>query len=60
MERGSRDHHVLLKCCDIKTDCDATVLGSFLINTWEGAVLLAKVEKNDIPYKNSKKSCSRN
>jgi hypothetical protein len=30
-------------------DCDATVLASLLINTWEGAVLRAKVEKNGTP-----------
>jgi hypothetical protein len=34
---------------EIRVDCDATVLASFLINTWEGAVLRAKVEKNDTP-----------
>ena len=67
MERRSRDDHVLLNCCDTKTDgtgriaarpirvdVDATVLASFLIKAWEGAVLRAKVEKNGTPSKNSK------
>ena len=35
---------------DIPTDCDATVLASFLINAWEGAILRAKVEKNGTPF----------
>ena len=39
---------------EIRVDCDATVLASLLINTWEGAVLRAKVEKNSTPSKNSK------
>ena len=51
---------MLLKCCDTKTDgtgrivawrirvdCYTIVLASFLINTWEGAVLRA--EKNGTP-----------
>ena len=32
---------------EIRVNCDATVLASFLINTWEGAVLRA--EKNGTP-----------
>ena len=52
MERGSRG--------EIRVDLDATVLASFLINAWEGAVLRAKAEKTSTPSKNSKKSCSRN
>jgi TetR/AcrR family transcriptional regulator, transcriptional repressor for nem operon len=36
---------------EIQTDCDATVLASFLINAWEGAVLRAKVEKNGTSFK---------
>jgi TetR/AcrR family transcriptional repressor of nem operon len=35
---------------EIPTDCDATVLASFLINAWEGAILRAKVEKNGTPF----------
>ena len=35
---------------EISADCDASVLASFLINAWEGAVLRAKVEKNGIPF----------
>ena len=35
---------------EIPADCDASVLASFLINAWEGAVLRAKVEKNGIPF----------
>jgi hypothetical protein len=38
MERGSRE---------IRVDCYTIVLASFLINTWEGAVLRA--EKNGTP-----------
>ncbi len=35
---------------EIRADCDAAVLASFLINAWEGAVLRAKVEKNGTPF----------
>ena len=35
---------------DIPTGYDATVLASFLINAWEGAILRAKVEKNGSPF----------
>ena len=35
---------------EIRADCDATVLASFLINAWEGAVLRAKVEKKGTPF----------
>ena len=35
---------------EIPADYDASVLASFLINAWEGAVLRAKVEKNGIPF----------
>lgn len=34
----------------LRVDCDATVLASFLINAWEGAVLRAKVVKNGAPF----------
>jgi hypothetical protein len=33
---------------EICVDCDAIVLGSFRINTWEGAVLRA--DKNSTPF----------
>jgi TetR/AcrR family transcriptional repressor of nem operon len=35
---------------DIRADCDAAVLASFLVNAWEGAVLRAKVVKNGGPF----------
>ena len=35
---------------DIRADCDAGVLAAFLINSWEGAVLRAKVDKNAAPF----------
>ena len=34
----------------LRVDCDATMLASFLINAWEGAVLRAKVVKNGAPF----------
>jgi TetR/AcrR family transcriptional repressor of nem operon len=34
---------------ELRADCDAEVLSSFLINAWEGAVLRAKVTKNGAP-----------
>jgi hypothetical protein len=61
MERGSRDDTCCSNAAisrptvrdgqrqgEIRVDCDATVLASFLINTWEGAVLLAK--NNGTPF----------
>jgi TetR/AcrR family transcriptional repressor of nem operon len=35
---------------EIREDCDAPVLASFLISAWEGAVLRAKVVKNVAPF----------
>lgn len=35
---------------ELRADCDAAVLASFLINAWEGAVLRAKVAKNRAPF----------
>ena len=35
---------------EIRADCDAAVLASFLINAWEGALLRAKVVKNGTPF----------
>jgi TetR/AcrR family transcriptional regulator, transcriptional repressor for nem operon len=35
---------------EIRADCDAAVLASFLINAWEGALLRAKVVKNSTPF----------
>ncbi len=34
----------------LRVDCDTTMLASFLINAWEGAVLRAKVVKNGAPF----------
>ena len=35
---------------EIRADCGAAVLASFLINAWEGALLRAKVVKNSTPF----------
>jgi TetR/AcrR family transcriptional repressor of nem operon len=35
---------------EIRADCDAAILASFLVNAWEGAVLRAKVVKNSAPF----------
>ena len=35
---------------EIRVDCDAAILASFLVNAWEGAVLRAKVVKNSTPF----------
>jgi TetR/AcrR family transcriptional repressor of nem operon len=35
---------------EIRADCDAAVLASFLINAWEGVLLRAKVVKNSTPF----------
>lgn len=35
---------------EIRADCDAAVLASFLINAWEGVVLRAKVVKHSAPF----------
>jgi TetR/AcrR family transcriptional regulator, transcriptional repressor for nem operon len=35
---------------EIRADCDAAVLASFLVNAWEGALLRAKVVKNSTPF----------
>jgi TetR/AcrR family transcriptional regulator, transcriptional repressor for nem operon len=36
---------------EVRVDCDAAVLASFLIDAWEGAVLRAKVVKSEAPFK---------
>jgi TetR/AcrR family transcriptional regulator, transcriptional repressor for nem operon len=35
---------------EIRGDCDAATLASFLINAWEGAILRAKVAKNNASF----------
>ena len=35
---------------EIRTDIEATMLASFLINAWQGAVLRAKVERDSASF----------
>ena len=39
------------KSDEISSDSDSRMLASFILNSWEGALLRMKCEKNDIPLK---------